>query len=227
MTNRKILYGYQIVHGDLVIQEEERLTVQNVFTTYLAGLSYQALADRMNADNIPFSQESPLWNKHKIKRMLENSRYAGENGYPSIIDQDTFQQVQNKIADKASGKLPRRTESDGLGRKLKQLAHKVDHIPVLPAGEAIVMIVCHIQTGMSVVVKRAEGHAVAVDFHAVQLRCLPAAYAVFDNFKKIHCSSISAQKTAACPLRGKPPVASYLIKSPTWFHLRRCYGSSI
>jgi len=78
-------------------------------------------------------------------------------------------------------------------------------------GAGIVMIVCHIQTGMSVVVKRAEGHAVAVDFHAVQLRCLPAAYAVFDNFKKIHCSSISAQKTAACPLRGKPPVASYLM----------------
>ena len=75
----------QIIHGDLVIQEEERLTVQNIFTTYLAGLSYQALADRMNADNIPFSQESPLWNKHKIKRMLENSRYAGGNGYPPII----------------------------------------------------------------------------------------------------------------------------------------------
>ena len=96
MANRKILYGYQIIHGDLVIQEEERLTVQNIFTTYLAGLSYQALADRMNADNIPFSQESPLWNKHKIKRMLENSRYAGGNGYPPIIDQDTFQQVQER-----------------------------------------------------------------------------------------------------------------------------------
>lgn len=117
MANRKILYGYQILHGDLVIQEEERLTVQNVFTTYLAGLSYQALADRMNADNIPFSQESPLWNKHKIKRMLENSRYAGENGYPPIIDQDTFQQVQKKIAEKTSGKLPRRTESDPLMAK--------------------------------------------------------------------------------------------------------------
>lgn len=119
MANRKILYGYQIIHGDLVIQEEERLTVQNVFTTYLAGLSYQTLADRMNADNIPFSQESPLWNKHKIKRMLENPRYAGENGYPPIIDQDTFQQVQNKIAEKTSGKLPRRTESDGLWAKLR------------------------------------------------------------------------------------------------------------
>ena len=119
MANRKILYGYQIIHGDLVIQEEERLTVQNIFTTYLAGLSYQALADRMNADNIPFSQESPLWNKHKIKRMLENSRYAGGNGYPPIIDQDTFQQVQEKISEKTSGKFPRRTESDGLWQKLR------------------------------------------------------------------------------------------------------------
>ena len=119
MANRKILYGYQIIHGDLVIQEEERLTVQNAFTTYLAGLSYQALADRMNADNIPFSQESPLWNKHKIKRMLENSRYAGENGYPPIIDQDTFQQVQEKISEKTSGKFPRRTESDRLWQKLR------------------------------------------------------------------------------------------------------------
>ena len=97
MANRKIVCGYQIIHGDLVIQEEERLTVQNIFTTYLAGLSYQALADRMNADNIPFSQESPLWNKHKIKRMQEHSRSAGENGYPPIIDQDTFQQVLEKI----------------------------------------------------------------------------------------------------------------------------------
>ena len=101
-----------------VIQEEERLTVQNIFTTYLAGLSYQALADRMNADNIPFSQESPLWNKHKIKRMLENSRYAGENGYPSIIDQDIFRQVQEKIAEKTNGQLPHRTEADRLWPKL-------------------------------------------------------------------------------------------------------------
>ena len=103
--------------------------------------------------------------------------------------------------------LPRRI----IGRKLKQLAHKVDHIPVFPAGKTIIMIVRHIQAGVPVVVKGAEGHAIMVDLHAVPLRCLPAAYAVFYNFKKIHCSSISAQKTAACPLRGKPPFASYLM----------------
>ena len=93
MANRKILYGYQIAHGELVIRAEEQLIVHKVFTTYLAGLSYQALADQLNADNIPFAQESPLWNKHKIKRMLENPRYTGTDRYPPIIDQDTFRPV--------------------------------------------------------------------------------------------------------------------------------------
>ena len=98
-----------------------------------------------------------------------------------------------------------------IGRKLKQSAHKVDHIPVLPAGKAIIVVVGHIQAGMPVIVEWAEGHAVMVDLHAVPLRCLPAAYTVFYNFKKIHCTSISAQKTAACPIWGKPPFASYLM----------------
>lgn len=63
MANRKILYGYLITHGELLIREDECMIVQNVYTSYLAGLSYQSLADRLNADGIPFFQESPLWNK--------------------------------------------------------------------------------------------------------------------------------------------------------------------
>ena len=48
------------------------------------------------------------------------------------------------------------------------------------------MIVCHIQAGMPVVMKGAEGFVVAVDLHTVPLRCLPAAYAIFDVLKTIH-----------------------------------------
>ena len=119
MANRKILYGYLITHGELLIREDECMIVQNVYTSYLAGLSYQSLADRLNADGIPFFQESPLWNKHKIKRMLENPRYTGKDGYPTIIDQDTFQQVQEKIAEKTRGQLPHRTDMDRLWPKLR------------------------------------------------------------------------------------------------------------
>ena len=52
-----------------------------------------------------------------------------------------------------------------------------------------IVVVCHIQAGMPVVMKRAERHAVVVDLHAVPLCCLPAAYAIFDVLKTIHALS--------------------------------------
>ena len=64
MANRKILYGYQIIHGDLVIQEEERLTVQNIFTTYLAGLSYATyLEEHLNG--------FPHYDDEVVRKMIE------------------------------------------------------------------------------------------------------------------------------------------------------------
>lgn len=40
MTNRKILYGYQIHDGALAIVPEEQQVVRMVFTLYNAGASY-------------------------------------------------------------------------------------------------------------------------------------------------------------------------------------------
>ena len=81
MVNRKMLYGYKMDHGDIVIHREEKIIVHQVFTEYLAGLSYQKLSDELNADHIPYCQEAPEWNKHKVKRVLENPRYTGRDGY--------------------------------------------------------------------------------------------------------------------------------------------------
>lgn len=66
-----MLYGYKMDHGDIVIHKEEEIVVHRVLTEYLAGLSYQKLSDGLNADHIPYCQEAPEWNKHKVKRMLE------------------------------------------------------------------------------------------------------------------------------------------------------------
>ena len=65
MTNRKILYGYQIQHGELAIVPQEAEVVQRVSALYLDGLSYQRISDILNSDGFPFSAETPLWNKHK------------------------------------------------------------------------------------------------------------------------------------------------------------------
>ena len=100
MTKRKILYGYQIRGGALEIVPEEQRVVQMLFALYSAGASYQEISDALNRQGVPYSPEMPLWNKHKIKRMLENARYTGKDGYPVIIAETDFQAVQDKIAEK-------------------------------------------------------------------------------------------------------------------------------
>lgn len=72
MSNRKILYGYQIQQGELVTVSQETAVVERIVTLYIDGLSYQKISDTLNGDGIPFSEETPLWNKHKVKRLLEN-----------------------------------------------------------------------------------------------------------------------------------------------------------
>lgn len=100
MTKRKILYGYHIRGGALEIVPEEQRVIHMLFTLYSAGASYQEISDALNRQGVPYSPEMPLWNKHKIKRMLENARYTGKDGYPVIIAETDFQAVQDKIAEK-------------------------------------------------------------------------------------------------------------------------------
>lgn len=103
MTNRKILYGYQIQRGELTVVPQEAETVRRITTLYLAGASYQKISASLNGDGIPFSSETPLWNKHKVKRLLENPRYTGAGGYPPILDSTIFRAVQEKIREKTEG----------------------------------------------------------------------------------------------------------------------------
>lgn len=103
MTKRKILYGYQIQQGELTVQERESLVVRRITTLYIEGLSYQKIADILNTDGIPYSEQASLWNKHKVKRLLENPRYAGADGYPAIIEDADFQAIQRKIMSKTEG----------------------------------------------------------------------------------------------------------------------------
>lgn len=105
MINRKILYGYRIQRGELTVQPQEAVVVKRITTLYMDGLSYQKISDTLNADGVRFSEEAPLWNKHKVKRLLENPRYTGADGYPAVIDSDDFQIIQRKIQSKSEGQM--------------------------------------------------------------------------------------------------------------------------
>lgn len=80
-------------------------TITHKSGKYGGGVNaYQAISDALNRQSIPYCREVPLWNKHKVKRLLENPRYTGKEGYPILVEADIFQAAQEKTAEKNARK---------------------------------------------------------------------------------------------------------------------------
>lgn len=103
MSIRKILFGYEIRGGEICVNDREAAAVRRIFKLYRDGESYKSVADALNREGVPYGDESPQWNKCKVKRTLENPRYAGKDGYPCVIADGDFQSVQALIRTKNSG----------------------------------------------------------------------------------------------------------------------------
>ena len=98
--NRYLPFGYRIVNGVLAINETEAEAVRRIYTDYLSGQSYQSIAAKMSVGTVTYKADSPAWNKHMVKRILENPKYTGEKGFPAVIDSDRYQAVSEIIQQK-------------------------------------------------------------------------------------------------------------------------------
>lgn len=101
--NRKILFGYRIQDGKLTIQQQEAEVVRRIFDLYLGGKLQRKISDVMNAEHIPYNPDRPTWTSFRVAFILKNQRYMGGDGYPVLIDENTFQAVQS-LLQKKSGK---------------------------------------------------------------------------------------------------------------------------
>ena len=115
MGNRKQPFGYKITLGEVVIQTEEARVVQQIFKQYLMGESLQKLADTLREQGVTYD-DGRSWNKNTVARTLEDNRYAGEKGYPKLIEPEQLQAVAEKRAQKAAP--PQKTELQKVLRKL-------------------------------------------------------------------------------------------------------------
>lgn len=114
--NRYLPFGYRIHNGALCIHEAEAAVVRQVFEDYQAGTSYRRIAESLTAKGIPYMDKRTDWNKHRIKRMLENSRYCGRDDFPPILPADTFGAVAALIGQKSQGE-PLSGELDSIRSK--------------------------------------------------------------------------------------------------------------
>ena len=93
MKNRIIPFGYMMQNGEIQTEPTESKAVQEIFKAYLNGSSLLAIANLMSSQGVSYNGVSSAWNKNMVKRILENEKYLGRNGYPAIVDEDTFRRA--------------------------------------------------------------------------------------------------------------------------------------
>ena len=96
MKNRRFPYGYEMQNGQIVICRAEAETVKHIFNQYLSGANLKEIAESLTGHRVEFLPGEYGWNKSRIKRMIEDSRYVGDQTYPSIIDVDTFREANSE-----------------------------------------------------------------------------------------------------------------------------------
>lgn len=97
---RKTPFGYVVQGGELTASPTEAETVRNIYSMYLAGLSYSKIAEEMMHRGVHYHAHTLEWNKHMVKRILENQKYLGAGGYPRLVSDEDFLGAQLQREDK-------------------------------------------------------------------------------------------------------------------------------
>lgn len=87
---RFIPYGYTIRNGHTVIDHREAEIIQEIFKEYITGASLKNIADDLTQRQVPYTEKTDVWDKARIARIIENSKYLGLGEYDPIIDETTF-----------------------------------------------------------------------------------------------------------------------------------------
>lgn len=128
----KAAYGYELIDGQLYINEAEAVVIRRIFDLYLQGCGKQAIANQLNTDGIPRRYGYKTWHLNAIHYILNNERYMGdallqknyttetlpfrkrrnrgekpqyyvENSNPAIVSREVFQAAQALQQRKTAG----------------------------------------------------------------------------------------------------------------------------
>jgi hypothetical protein len=120
--NRYLPFGYRIKQGEIIPHPEEAACVLEIFSSYIEGSSYARIARKMQERGVQYHKGTAVWNKHMVKRMLENERYAGEDGYPAIVSREQYEKasvVRHARAITLPVKKPRKEVMPALSDEIK------------------------------------------------------------------------------------------------------------
>ena len=100
--NRNIPFGYTMQKGEIIAEPTESQVVKNIFKLYLDGKSMSEIARQMSISQVSYNGITFDWNKNMVKRILENEKYLGKDGYPVLIDNETFNRANARKKSRAT-----------------------------------------------------------------------------------------------------------------------------
>lgn len=87
-------YGYDIVDGNLSVNEEQASTVRFIFSELLSGKGFQKIVRELNRRNIP-TKKGGLWTEATIRGMIKNEKYTGDALFQKTFTDDYFNRHAN------------------------------------------------------------------------------------------------------------------------------------
>ena len=96
MRNRSIPFGYHYQNGIMAVHPQESQIVQAVFMAYLSGEPLSKIAAHLTAKLVEYLPGRWQWDKARVKRILDNTKYTGEDDFPPIIKERDFQMAHQK-----------------------------------------------------------------------------------------------------------------------------------
>ena len=85
MATRRLPYGYRFDGTTIIIDDIEGKVVKEIYELFCEGVYITKIKNYIK--NFEMS-------RHKVKRILEDKVYIGENDIPKIIDEDLFETAQ-------------------------------------------------------------------------------------------------------------------------------------
>ena len=96
MRNRSIPFGYHYQNGIMAVHPQESQIVQAVFMAYLSGEPLSKIAAHLTAKLVEYLPGCWHWDKARVKRLLDNAKYIGQDDFPPIIKERDFQMAHQK-----------------------------------------------------------------------------------------------------------------------------------
>ncbi|MDE6053140.1 MAG: recombinase family protein [Lachnospiraceae bacterium] len=88
--------GYKVINGEIIIYEENRRIVEQIFMDYDNGISTLRIAEDLKRKGVCNANNRVSWTHASIGRILENHNYLGTEYYPQLIDTELFERVQKR-----------------------------------------------------------------------------------------------------------------------------------